>query len=70
MYPTATIAMTMASPAGIRARYKAMRERPVITRWRNIPSVRSTEPAVQPTTAATMNPKTYMNPITNVVKMS
>ncbi len=41
-----------------------------MTRWRNIPSVRSTDPAVQPTTAATMKPKTYMKPSTNVVKMS
>ena len=62
--------MTMASPAGMRAKYSASRERPVITRWRNMPSVRSTEPAVQPTTAATMNPKTYMKPVTSVVKMS
>ena len=46
-----------------------MRERPVITRWRNIPSVRSTDPAVQPTTAATMNPKMYMKPSTSVVKI-
>ena len=59
----------MASPAGILAIYRANRERPVITRWRNIPSVRSTDPAVEPTTAATMNPKMYMTPATNVVKM-
>ena len=64
------MAMTMASPAGMRAKYRASRERPVMTRWRNIPSVRSTDPAVQPTTAATMNPKTYMKPTTSVVKMS
>ena len=63
------MAITMASPAGIRAKYKASRERPVITRWRNIPSVRSTDPAVQPTVAATMNPKVYMKPATSVVKM-
>ena len=46
--PTATSETMMASPAGIRARYRASRERPVITRWRNMPSVRSTDPAVQP----------------------
>ncbi len=40
----------------------------MITRWRNIPSVRSTEPAVQPTTAATMNPKMNMKPVTRLVK--
>jgi len=34
----------MAKPAGIRARYSAKRERPVTTRCRNIPSVRSTDP--------------------------
>ena len=63
------MAMTMASPAGIRAKYSANRDRPVITRWRNIPSVRSIDPAVLPTTAATTNPKTYMKPATSVVKM-
>jgi hypothetical protein len=35
-----------------------------------MPSLRSTDPAVQPTTAATMNPNTYMKPVTSVVKMS
>ena len=63
------MAMTMASPAGMRAKYRARRERPVMTRWRNIPSVRSIDPAVQPTTAATTNPNTYMKPATSVVKM-
>ena len=64
------MAMTMARPAGMRAKYRARRERPVMTRWRNIPSVRSTDPAVQPTTAATMKPKMYMKPSTSVVKIS
>ena len=53
----------------MRAKYSANRDRPVITRWRNIPSVRSIDPAVLPTTAATTNPKTYMKPATSVVKM-
>ena len=65
--PTATMGTTMASPAGIRARYRASRERPVTTRWRNIPSVRSTDPAVQPRVAAMMKPKTYMTPATRLV---
>ncbi len=54
----ATSGTMMANPAGIRARYSAKRERPVTTRWRNIPSVRSIDPAVQPKVAATMKPKT------------
>ncbi len=68
--PTATIGITMANPAGMRARYRANLERPVITRCRNIPSVRSTDPAVHPTAAATMNPKMYITPATSCVKMS
>ena len=60
----------MASPAGIRARYSANRERPVTTRCRNIPSVRSTDPAVQPNVAAMMKPKTYITPATRFVNMS
>src|SRR5579864_1517885 len=65
--PAATKGTMMASPAGIRARYSAKRERPVTTRWRNIPSVRSAEPAVTPSVAATMKPKTYSTPATSAV---
>src|ERR1700722_17638636 len=57
--PTATRGTMMASPAGMRARYSARRERPVTTRCRNIPSPRSADPAVAPRVAATMNPKMY-----------
>ena len=60
----------MARPAGIRARYSDSRERPVTTRCRNIPSLRSTDPAVQPKVAATMKPNTYITPATRFVKMS
>jgi hypothetical protein len=56
--PIATSGRMIARPAGIRARYSASLDRPVTTRCRNMPSVRSTEPAVQPRAAATMNPKT------------
>ena len=35
-----------------------------------MPSVRSTEPAVHPRVAATMNPKMNMTPATMAVKMS
>ena len=65
--PTATSGTMMASPAGMRARYSARRERPVTTRCRNIPSVRSTDPAVAPRVAATMKPKTYSTPGTRAV---
>ncbi len=68
--PMATNAQMMASPAGIRARYRASRERPVTTRCRNMPSVRSIDPAVPPNVAATMKPKTYITPATMAVKMS
>ena len=53
---TATAGTRMARPAGMRARYRARRDRPVITRWRNTPSFRSVVAAAAPTTAATMNP--------------
>ena len=56
--PTATIETMMASPAGILAKYSARRERPVTTRCRNMPSVRSTNPPWHPSVAATMKPKT------------
>src|SRR5579864_5578803 len=65
--PAATSGTMTASPAGIRARYSAKRERPVTTRCRNIPSVRSADPAVTPRVAATMKPKTYSTPATSAV---
>jgi hypothetical protein len=35
-----------------------------------MPSVRSTDPAVHPSVAATMKPKTNITPATRLVKMS
>lgn len=54
---TATMGMTMANPAGMRARKSATLERPVSTCCVNMPSARSEEPAVAPKVMAAMNPK-------------
>src|SRR5947209_12690293 len=60
--PIATSGRMIAKPAGIRARYSAIRDLPVTTRWRNIPSARSTEPAVAPRGAAKRNARVWRTP--------
>jgi len=55
---TATMGTMMAKPAGMRARKSATPERPVTTCCVNIPSARSSHPAVAPKVMAAMNPKT------------
>ena len=62
-----TMGRTMAKPAGMRAKYRASRDRPVTTRWRKTPSVKSADPALAPSVAATMNPKVGITPATSVV---
>ncbi len=59
----------IANPAGILARYSASRDRPVTTRCRNIPSVKSRDPAVQPTVVATMKPKVGKKPAARTTKI-
>ncbi len=51
------------STDGITLSDREGRDRPVTTRCRNMPSVRSRDPAVQPTMAATMKPKVGKKPV-------